>query len=341
MRTYTNKLKPTHNANPAKSGKLCKVFAKQNNETYTIHNLQQVVGNQTILRSLQSNAEVRRAAAAASGVNARAFSMGRDVVLGEKYAPGTNEGKHLIAYDLTHIEQQAAIDKRKSHGSDENYGSAMIMRYRSSNSPNFGDNDITGMKEKQYRSGKGYPIIKLINIKFDGIKTIDGESVPSGTLTANYMNVRGSTKPSDISTPVVGGYPSEGLPDEVTSVTPIKIKGWGYNRSVVPISQRNPKDPHYYKKSYAALANMSWAIYFTGKAAIHLGSLNAGSLACVHVGNENKMRQLNYHTLPLGVGTKITVSYTQGALKKPCCERYKVKGRMVNNPCKGQDPGKC
>ena len=282
------------------------------------------------------------ARAAASAVNARAFTVGRDVVFGAgQYVPGTVEGKHLIAHELTHVVQQSVAGERRSRESSEEGNPATIMPYRGKNSPNFGANDSSSMKEKQYRGKKGYPIIKLIYVNFDSVKTINSESVPSGTLTASYMNIRGAIKPPSFSTPVVGGYPSQGLSDTVTNVTPVGIKGWGYNRSTVPKSQRSSKDSHYYKPAHAASANMSWAIYFKNKQAVHYGSLSAGSLACVHVGSESTMRKLNYHTLAYGKGTKMTVRYTQGALKKPCCERYDATGKMVSNPCRGQDPKRC
>lgn len=47
------------------------------------------------------------AASAASQVNARAFTVGRDIVFGTgAYAPGTVAGKRVIAHELTHVVQQ-------------------------------------------------------------------------------------------------------------------------------------------------------------------------------------------------------------------------------------------
>lgn len=44
---------------------------------------------------------------AARAVNARAFTIGRDVVFGSgQYAPETNEGQRLLAHELTHVVQQ-------------------------------------------------------------------------------------------------------------------------------------------------------------------------------------------------------------------------------------------
>ena len=49
-----------------------------------------------------------QAAEMASSINARAFTNGRDIVFGSgEYAPGTVEGKRLLAHELTHVVQQA------------------------------------------------------------------------------------------------------------------------------------------------------------------------------------------------------------------------------------------
>lgn len=47
------------------------------------------------------------AAETAQAVNARAFTVGRDVVFGAgQYQPETNEGRRLLAHELTHLVQQ-------------------------------------------------------------------------------------------------------------------------------------------------------------------------------------------------------------------------------------------
>jgi hypothetical protein len=52
-----------------------------------------------------------KAAESAQAVNALAYTVGRDVVLGARqYAPGTNEGRRLLAHELTHVVQQGAND---------------------------------------------------------------------------------------------------------------------------------------------------------------------------------------------------------------------------------------
>ena len=50
------------------------------------------------------------AAQVARQVNARAFTIGRDVVFGAgEYKPGTSDGRSLMAHELTHTVQQGAV----------------------------------------------------------------------------------------------------------------------------------------------------------------------------------------------------------------------------------------
>ncbi len=49
------------------------------------------------------------AAASAEQVNARAYTVGRDIVFGRgQYSPGTPAGRRLLAHELTHVAQQRA-----------------------------------------------------------------------------------------------------------------------------------------------------------------------------------------------------------------------------------------
>ena len=53
-----------------------------------------------------------RAAESARAVNARAFTMGRDVVFGEgQYEPGKVQGRRLIGHELTHVVQQNMLSR--------------------------------------------------------------------------------------------------------------------------------------------------------------------------------------------------------------------------------------
>jgi hypothetical protein len=55
------------------------------------------------------------AAYLARRVNARAFTLGRDVVFGSgQYSPETSDGKKLLAHELTHTVQQSGQKDLKS-----------------------------------------------------------------------------------------------------------------------------------------------------------------------------------------------------------------------------------
>ena len=59
----------------------------------------------------------KQAAESARAVNARAYTVGRDVAFESgQYTPGTSEGKRLIAHELTHVVQQSANEM--SHASN-------------------------------------------------------------------------------------------------------------------------------------------------------------------------------------------------------------------------------
>jgi hypothetical protein len=64
-----------------------------------------------------------RAADMAQAVNAKAFTMGRELVFGAgQYAPETNDGKRLLAHELTHVVQQQpqmSVDRKEIAGEDE------------------------------------------------------------------------------------------------------------------------------------------------------------------------------------------------------------------------------
>lgn len=54
-----------------------------------------------------------QAAASAKTLNAHAYTVGQNIVFADgKYAPGTDEGKELIAHELTHVVQQKQNNQR-------------------------------------------------------------------------------------------------------------------------------------------------------------------------------------------------------------------------------------
>jgi hypothetical protein len=57
-----------------------------------------------------------RAVQSARAVNALAYTVGRDVVFGEgQYAPQSNEGRQLLAHELTHVLQQSPAHSKPQH----------------------------------------------------------------------------------------------------------------------------------------------------------------------------------------------------------------------------------
>lgn len=54
-------------------------------------------------------------------VNAIAYTVGHNIVFGSgRFAPGTHEGRRLIAHELTHVVQQSGLNRISMHQSSEN-----------------------------------------------------------------------------------------------------------------------------------------------------------------------------------------------------------------------------
>lgn len=59
------------------------------------------------------------AAAVARSVRARAFTVGRDIVFAaDRFAPGTREGRRLLAHELTHVVQQTMVPNGAASAAD-------------------------------------------------------------------------------------------------------------------------------------------------------------------------------------------------------------------------------
>jgi hypothetical protein len=71
----------------------------------------------------------------ALGLNAQAFTVGRDVVFGAgRYAPHTDSGKRLLAHELTHVVQQSAVTtspSRLQRRTETDWGEAKAPRAES------------------------------------------------------------------------------------------------------------------------------------------------------------------------------------------------------------------
>jgi hypothetical protein len=80
----------------------------------------------------------------ARSVNARAFTVGRNVVFGAgHYATHTDSGRRLLAHELTHTLQQGATT-------------------RVARSPNSGGGDGDGPKSRETNVTQPYPVIKQL-----------------------------------------------------------------------------------------------------------------------------------------------------------------------------------
>ena len=74
-----------------------------------------------------------KAAESARAVNARAFTVGQDVVFGAgEYAPGTAAGQRLLAHELTHVVQQAGDKVQRQRHGDRQIGVAITHGSRES-----------------------------------------------------------------------------------------------------------------------------------------------------------------------------------------------------------------
>jgi len=76
-----------------------------------------------------------RSAAMAKSINARAFTLGKNIVFGRgEYMPGTKRGRRLLAHELTHVVQQgqapgiAPVRQNVLRGRNDSNGGSIIRR---------------------------------------------------------------------------------------------------------------------------------------------------------------------------------------------------------------------
>jgi hypothetical protein len=324
-----------------------------------------------------------RAAESASSVGALAYTVGKRIVFGKsQFSPGTDAGRRLMAHELAHVTQnsdQLSQSKLVSEPTDASEQAAdrlaaqvvvepqaratarqtpqpstaaMIQRYRSRKSQNFGRSDDPGlgMVEQEFKDKVNQPWIEHIDVVFDG-EAVDQNPGLSTTAAADRLMVTGNATVTyaknkaalpDFTIPVGGGSSVLGLTDHVSKSPVTRMEGVGYNAALqagqVASAPRvkgtkYTKDPDPTTPRFTGAANMHWAVFFKDIQALHVGPLDVGSHACVHVPGFNDMRKINYHSTM--DRTKVTVSYPAGpALTNVCCARHRLTGRKVN-PCGG------
>lgn len=102
----------------------------------------------------------RQAAEAATTMNARAFTVGGDIVFGAgQYRPGTGEGRRLIAHELTHVLQQsgekkAPVQMLQAQPAPPEKSNYECEKARVLGLEKIGDDTITSLNGLQYKAVK-------------------------------------------------------------------------------------------------------------------------------------------------------------------------------------------
>ncbi|MCK5013336.1 MAG: DUF4157 domain-containing protein, partial [Candidatus Omnitrophica bacterium] len=118
-----------------------------------------------------------RAAESARGVNARAFTMGKDIVFGAgEYEPEIAQGKRLLGHELTHVIQQRVSNALKKVSQ---YSAACSQVQKMSLYPLYGES--IGIQFKKIKVGDP-ELEKKEDLNFS-IATVLGESSPAGPIT--------------------------------------------------------------------------------------------------------------------------------------------------------------
>ena len=240
----------------------------------------------------------------------------------------------MIAHELAHVAQQR---RGAFHAT---------QTYRPKGSFNFGKDDTATMIESTFSNAKTQPWIETITVTFDGVADLKipddpaGRTAlsPTGTAVATYH--KNGAALQDVSLAITGGATSIGLTDR-GKFTVTEIKGFGFNDR--PAARPEGEGPNR-QYMHSGAASMHFAVFFHDGQALHIGNLQIGSHACVHMGTDSAawtaMRQINYHSVA-GL-TRVHVSYDSSILPRLCCERISaLGGHWAPNPCDSVNPKKC
>jgi outer membrane protein OmpA-like peptidoglycan-associated protein len=111
-------------------------------------------------------------------VDANAYTVGQDIVFGAgRFAPGTDEGRRLIAHELTHVVQQSGVDAVRVGQSDDKRGLSPIHSYSS-----------TGPASVVQREASLDIALRspTVTAQVLGSELLDGFELNSHTLTAEH-----------------------------------------------------------------------------------------------------------------------------------------------------------
>ncbi len=123
------------------------------------------------------------AASVARDINARAFTIGRDVVFGAgEYRPGTDEGRRLMAHELTHTVQQGATASKVAAKAVVRREALPVIRRQ----------DRPGVRTRQVRILSGSD-----RATAGQVRVLDSEGVYSQTVAIKNGMARVEAAPGD------------------------------------------------------------------------------------------------------------------------------------------------
>jgi hypothetical protein len=128
-----------------------------------------------------------RANESAAALHARAFTVGQNIVFGAaEYAPGTAQGKELLAHELTHTIQQRAQDGSTPDIQRQPKGDAPPTLDVPSGTPEAEaqasyDFNIERLTEKEFQKITGLPSTMLAEGNFTDARHLNISGLPAGT----------------------------------------------------------------------------------------------------------------------------------------------------------------
>ncbi|MFN0140304.1 MAG: DUF4157 domain-containing protein [Pyrinomonadaceae bacterium] len=170
------------------------------------------------------------AAESARSVNARAYTLGRDIVFGSgEFAPHSASGRHLLAHELAHVAQQSA-NRDGSFGNYQKSATASLLQRAPEDKPTprrdvviLGE-DWEGGAELASVLGRGGKVIKVTSIA-DAAAALSSIDFPIANLYfITHSTVNGDLKfgaaegmipPANIATHLTGLITAANAPDRV------------------------------------------------------------------------------------------------------------------------------
>jgi hypothetical protein len=146
----------------------------------------------------------------ARDVNANAYTVGHNIVFGARqFAPGTHEGRRLIAHELTHVVQQSGTDRIHT-GHDNGRGSVLPIHQAGTSAPGVIQRDESGGGSTTFQDTVNY-----VDTGSNDLDIIEGtvtrtetapksDSQPEQEISKREMHI--TFDPSDCSITIPFGY---------------------------------------------------------------------------------------------------------------------------------------